>query len=118
MAEFTFKSGIKTLDILDEITKEVVVTYSIDVGNKEQTQRWIKKINGLDITNKKFSEDEKAIDELEESLKSVVDAILGEEAWTFLWEKYTHNIGSMTAFVKYLSSFLNEELTKIYKGYV
>jgi len=117
MAEFTFKSGIKTLDIKNE-SGEVVKTFSIDVGNKEQTKRWIKEINKIQSVDQKFSEDEKAIDELEVIEKDVVGAILGGEAWEELWGICGSNVFSMLAFVQYLSKFLNEELQNIYKGYV
>ena len=117
MAEFTFKSGVKTLDIKNE-SGEIVKTYTIDVGNKEQTKSWIKEINKVESVSKEFSKDENAIDELEDVERSIIGAILGASAWVELWEICGSNVFSMLSFVKYLSAFLNDELQKIYKEYV
>ena len=117
MAEFTFKSGVKTLDIKNA-SGEIVKTYSIDVGNKEQTKSWIKEINKAEAVSKEFSKDESVIDELEEVEKSIIAAILGIGAWDELWSICESNVFAMLSFVKYLSAFLNEELKKIYDEYV
>ena len=117
MAQFQFQSGVKTLDVKDS-NGEVVKSYSIDVGQKEKTKKWIKEINELQKVGDKFSEDENAIDELEVMERKVVNAILGETAFDELFTISGSNVFSMLSFVKYLSSFLNDAMQAFYKDYV
>jgi len=114
MAEFTFKSGIKTLDIKND-AGEVVRTYSINVGNEDQLKTWIKELKTLDSQEKDFSEDEKAIDEIVGIYENIIKAILGAGEWAFLWELNNKNVPVMNHFIMYLSEFLNEELANAYK---
>lgn len=119
MADFNFEieSTIKELEIKNG-KGEVVKSYSIDIGEREQTKSWIREINELQKVGQKFSEDENAIDEMVNMEKKVVDAILGKDSFDELFKLFNSNVFIMLRFVKNLSTQLNEWMSSFYKEYV
>ena len=117
MAEFQFKSGVKTLDIKNP-SGEVVKTFTINVGEKEQTKKWMAELEKVQKISANLSGDSSVLDELEVIEKSVVESILGVYSWEFLWELCGKNVLSMLGFLKYLSEFLSECMNDFYKDYV
>lgn len=117
-AEFTFKSGVKTLDVKNE-KGEVLKTLSINVGDKEQIKNWLNGIQEVEVLSSKLTGGNvEVLDKLEEVEKSVVSTILGADVWTDLWSISGHNVWGMLGFITYLSKFLNESMEGFYKEYV
>ena len=114
MSEFQFKSNVKTLDIKGP-SGEVVKTYKINVGQKDQVKSWMKQLGALQSVDS-TGFDEAVIDQLYNMEKEVVTAILGD--WDTLWALCEENVFSMLSFVKYLSNFLTEQMQSFYKDYV
>lgn len=119
MADFNFQveSTVKELEIKNS-SGEVVLSFKIDIGEREQTKAWIKEINELQKVGQKFSEDEKAIDEMFEMETKVLNAILGEGSAEKLFEQFNNNVFVALKFVKNLSKQLNAWLDDFYKDYV
>lgn len=117
MAEFQFKSGVKTLDVKGA-NGEVKHTYSVNVGQKEQTKKWISEIGKIEEVYNKLTEDSSMIDGLETVEKNIIISVLGEKAWLELWPLCEQNVFSMLGFISYLSGFLKEAMEGFYKDYV
>lgn len=117
MAEFQFKSGVKTLDVKNP-AGELVKTFSINVGNKDKTKVWVKQLNDIQKEIENMSNDENALDQIENLEKKMISSILGADSWDILYPVCENNVFSMLGFVKYLSEFLNEALAGFYKDYV
>lgn len=116
MSTFQFKSGVKTLDIKNAMG-EVAKTFTVNVGEKEQTKKWMKQINNVKAISETLTDDETVIDQLEELEINVVKSILGTDAWDFLWDLCEHNVLSMLGFIMHLSKFLKESMNDFYKDY-
>jgi phosphomevalonate kinase len=117
MAEFQFKSGVKTLDVKDP-NGNLVKTYSINVGNKEATKKWMKELKAVELAVSDMSKDETMLDQLEIMEKSIIDSVLGAGSFELIYPVCESNVMLMLGFVKYLSEFLNKSLQEIYTGYV
>ena len=118
MAEFVFKSGVKTLEVKDSEGK-VLRTLSIDVGNKDKVKAWMRKLSEIQQVKTDVSgENVEVFDQLEELEKNVIISVLGEEEWKALWEIANHNVLGMLGFITYLSTFLRESIEGFYKEYV
>jgi phosphomevalonate kinase len=117
MAEFQFKSGVKTLDVKDP-NGNLIKTFSINVGNKEATKKWMKELKAVEIAVSEMTKDETMLDQLEIMEKSIIDSVLGAGSFDLIYPICENNVMIMLSFVKYLSDFLNESLQEIYKGYV
>ena len=116
MSTFKFESGVKTLDITND-KDEVIKTYRVNVGRKEELQKWSQGLRGLQENLAKLDRDDpKAFDELETMMKDIINAIVGD--WDYLWQLCDHNIFSMAAFAKHLSTFVNDAMKEMYEGLV
>jgi hypothetical protein len=117
MSEFTLLSGVKTLDIKGA-NGEIIKTFSINVGQKEQTKAWMKEIQEVQKVSAKLSEDVNSIDQLAEMEQKIVSSILGVEGWTLLWKTCGENVLVMLGLVQHLSKFLTDAMKEFYDSYV
>jgi hypothetical protein len=117
MSEFTLLSGVKTLDIKNA-NGDVIKQFSINVGQKEQTKKWMKEIQEVQKVSAKLAEDVESIDQLAEMEQKIVSSILGDEGWELLWKTCGENVLVMLGLVKYLSDFLTESMKEFYDSYV
>ena len=114
--EFTFKSGVKTIDIKNE-DGSLAFTISVNVGEKEAFK---KMFNDYKALTDMIPSDPNAVDvdQLFDIEQKAVSGIIGEEQWNQVWEHCGHNVFAMLMFVKYLTGFMNDTVQDFYKGYV
>lgn len=117
MATFQFQSGIKTLEVTNP-KGELVKVYSLNVGEKEQTKRWIRELKKTSELSKNIGEDETALDQIEQAEKQIIESVLGAGEWEVLFPVCNNNVIVMLSFVKYLSQFLQESINEKFKEYV
>lgn len=117
MAEFQFKSGVKTLDVKGANGEETL-SFEVNVGQKEQTKKWIGEISKVETVYNDLSKNDSMVDGLEKMEQDIVTSVLGSEAWPKLWVLCEENVFAMLGFISYLSKFLKESMEGFYKDYV
>lgn len=115
--DFKFKSSVKTLKVHNPEGKEAT-EFIINVGNKDNMKKWITEIKKIEPIIGKISKDLNVLDELEVIIKSIVNVILGDDAYDKLLVISGNSILGMVDFTKSLSEFISEQLKSFYQDYV
>ena len=121
MAEFQFKSGVKTLDIKDPDGNVVdTLKYSV-IASNEQIKGWLGLYKSAQSLTIPEESEEMTIEDIElatDSIRQLISSIVGAEKWDALWELSGKSLGEIVPLAEYLMTEIKDEQQKKYKGYV